>query len=106
MISVAHYQGISMISIDENLVSSRVLRGWTREEALRPIEKEVIEYDGTKLTLNEWCGLLQLHHEDTYFRIIRGHKLEDIVREQTQYEELDRALVHNVAYPHLARQPF
>lgn len=95
-----------MIGIDENLVSSRILRGWTREEALRAIEKEVIEFDGAKLTLSEWCGLLQLHHEDTYFRIIRGHKLEDIVQDHNQYAELDKALVQNVAYPHLAREPF
>jgi hypothetical protein len=97
-----------MIYVNENLVSSRMLRGWTREEAVRPIEKEVIEYDGTSLTLLEWCGLLQLHHEDTYFRIIRGHKLEDIVREETEHQlaGTDQKLVSQVHYPHLARLPF
>lgn len=71
-----------MYGVNGNLVASRQLRGWTLEEAMRPIEKEVYELDGTKLTLYEWCGLLQLHREDTYLRIIRGHKLEDIVKEE------------------------
>lgn len=70
-----------MYGVNVNLVASRQLRGWTLEEAMRPIEKEVYEWDGSKLTLFEWCELLQLHHEDTYLRIIRGHKLEDIAKE-------------------------
>jgi hypothetical protein len=94
-----------VIGVNEHLVSSRILRGWTREEALRAIEKEVIEFEGAKLTLYEWCGLLQLHHEDTYFRIIRGHKLADIVREETEYKKADiqRGVGRGSYYPHLAR---
>lgn len=66
---------------DEMLVACRQLKGWTMEEATRPIEKEVFEFEGEKRTLYEWCGLMGLHHEDTYLRIIRGDKLADIIKE-------------------------
>jgi hypothetical protein len=65
-----------------NRILARQLRGWTLEEATRSIEKEVFELEGAKLSLEEWCILLGLHTEDTYFRIIRGHKLKDIVKEK------------------------
>jgi hypothetical protein len=65
-----------------NRIAARQLRGWTLEEATRSIEQEIFELDGTKLPLEEWCAVLDLHSEDTYFRIIRGHKLRDIVKER------------------------
>jgi hypothetical protein len=71
-----------MYGVNKNLVAARQLRGWTEEEAVLPIDKKAIEYDGTIMTLFEWCEFLQLHHEDTYLRIIRGHKLEDIAKEE------------------------
>lgn len=70
---------------NEILLACRQLAGWTMEEATRSIEKEVFEFEGEKRTLYEWCGLMGLHHEDTYLRIIRGHKLTDIIKEPHEY---------------------
>lgn len=62
-------------------VKNRLYKGWTLEEALRPIEREVFEFDGSKLTLYEWCCLMDVDQDNTYLRIIRGEKFEDIVKE-------------------------
>lgn len=70
-----------MYGVPGLLIAFRQACGWTMEEAVRPIEKEVFEYDGIQMTLFEWCELMGLHHEDTYFRIIRGHTLADIIAE-------------------------
>lgn len=76
-----------MYGVNNKLVAARQLRGWSLEEALRPIEKEVFEVDGAILTLEQWCDLLAIHAEDTYLRIIRGHQLADIVKEE--HEEIN-----------------
>ena len=66
--------------LSTSTVRNRLHKGWTLEEALKPIEKEVFEFDGSKLTLYEWCCLLDLDQDNIYFRIIRGEKFEDIAR--------------------------
>ena len=64
-------------------VRNRILNGWTFREALRPIEKEIFEFEGSKLTLYEWCCLMDLDQNTTYLRILRGEKLEDLINGKT-----------------------
>lgn len=63
------------------IIRNRLSNGWTFEEALRPIEKEVFEVEDSALTLYEWCCLMDLDHNTTYLRIIRGEKLDTIIKE-------------------------
>lgn len=55
--------------------------GCLKKEALRCIENEVFEYNGDKLTLENWCDLMDLDKDTTYLRAVRGISLQRIVEE-------------------------
>lgn len=54
---------------------------WEFEEAIYPIERELIYYDGVTKTLLDWCILFDLETTVTCLKVLRGEKFENLVLE-------------------------
>lgn len=75
------------LGLNYSLIGSRLRKGWSFEEAIRPIKPLIVTFstsgekkDEETHSLAWWCGLLGLDKETTYLRILRGELFEDIVK--------------------------
>lgn len=52
---------------------------WAFEEVVQPIDRRQITYDDVTKTLEDWCDLLVLNHNEVYLRILRGDAFRNII---------------------------
>lgn len=69
------------LHLNYDFVQQRLSRGWSFEKAIVSAKAKLITYEDTTKTVYDWCDLMCLDVENTYLRILRGEKFEDIVGE-------------------------